>query len=117
MMSVMLLELLLWGCLLLLFWAMKDGLSQVESEIEDGNGKLAPSRGRPRYAQPQKVQEPIGSYLGEQIYRYAVIDGRTYQFDRVCPPDCPIALRDGERYLAPGLIYLENRPLLSAPAV
>ena len=33
-MNVMLIELLLWVCLLLFFWAMKDGLNNIESDIE-----------------------------------------------------------------------------------
>lgn len=120
-MEVMLLELLLWGCLLLFFWAMKDGLGKVESDIES-IGLLSASRRAPgqrrdlRFSCPQNLAEPIGSYLGERIYRYAVIEGRTYQFDRVCPPGCDNALNDGERCVAPGLVYLECRgPALLSP--
>lgn len=108
-MNVMLIELLLWGCLLLFFWALKDGLSNVESDIESMGllRRTPPEQAGLRYSRPQTVAEPIGSYRDEPIYRYAVIEGRAYQFDRICVGDNAATLNDDERCIPPGLVYLE----------
>jgi hypothetical protein len=111
-MNVMLIELLLWICLLLFFWAMRDGLNNIESDIESlGLLRNAP-RGLPaqqgmRYSRPQTRMEPIGSYRGEQIYRYVVIEGRRYQFDHVCTAGGIETINDGECCIEPGLMYFE----------
>lgn len=111
-MNVMLIELLLWICLLLFFWAMKDGLNNIESDIESlalirNSPRTPPEQRTTRYSRPQKVAEPIGSYRGEQIYRYVVIEDRRYQFDRVCAVEGAEPIKDGERCVEPGLVYME----------
>lgn len=111
-MNVMLIELLLWICLLLFFWAMKDGLNNIESDIESlglirNSPRALPAQQETRYCRPQTVAEPIGSYRGEQIYRYVVIEDRRYQFDRICAVEGAETINDGERCVEPGLVYLE----------
>lgn len=109
-MDLVLIELVLWVGLLFFFWALKEGLGHVESDIESlgllQNGKQTLLQGgRAQFDPPERVAEPIGSYRDAQIYRYAVIRGQWYQFDRVCPPDSSMALGTEERYVEPGLIY------------
>lgn len=111
-MNVLLIEVLLWACLLLFFWTLKDGLNNAESDLESMRLLRDPLRGPSaqqnlRYTRPQTVAEPIGSYGDEQIYRYAVIEGRTYEFDHVRPAGDMAALGPAERCLEPGLVYLE----------
>jgi hypothetical protein len=109
-MDLVLIELILWVGLLFFFWALKEGLGRVESDIEamglvrHGRDSMTSAT---RYYAAERVAEPIGSYRDTQIYRYAVIQGRTYQFDRVCPADSGMALDPDERCLAPGLVYQE----------
>ncbi|MEN3365612.1 MAG: hypothetical protein V7606_2886 [Burkholderiales bacterium] len=109
-MDVLLIELLLWCGLLFLFWALKDGLGQVESEMESfgllGSPQVAGAAGRARYVHPEKLTEPIGSYKDAPIYRYATIDGRRYQFDRVTPAIASEVLNEEERCMEPGLVYV-----------
>jgi hypothetical protein len=110
-MSTVLLELLLWACLLLFFWAMKDGLNDVESDIDSRGLMRNPSsrdleQRRVKCCRPQRLMEPIGSYRGEQIYQYAVIDGRRYRFDRVWSGDA-LGITESERCVEPGLVYCE----------
>lgn len=112
-MDLVILELVCWGGLLFFFWALKDGLGKVETDIESLGFFKNPRSGthltrRTQFSRPEAVNEPMGSYRGETIYRFAVIDGRAYQFDRVLPPGTIEQLTDEERYIAPGLVYLEN---------
>jgi hypothetical protein len=110
-MDVMLIELLLWGCLLLFFWAMKEGLNGAESDIESMGWRRNPSchsaQRHVQYRRPQSVMEPIGRYRGEPIYQYVVIDGRCYQFDRVWCRDEITTINDSKRCVEPGLVYCE----------
>jgi hypothetical protein len=113
-MDFVFLELLCWGGLVFFFWALKDGLGRVESDIEamgvfPGMRQAAQSSARPRFVQPDRVREPIGSYQGATIHRYALIEGRPYQFDRVCPPESVTPLDADERFVMPGLVYQECR--------
>ncbi|RJF95410.1 hypothetical protein [Noviherbaspirillum saxi] len=111
-MDLVLIEVVLWVGLLFFFWALKEGLGRVESDIEamglvrHGRGGTGIT-GKPRFYLPERVAELIGTYGDAQIYRYAVIQGRTYQFDRICPPDCDMPLDPDERCVAPGLVYQE----------
>ena len=111
-MDLLLIELLLWGGLVFFFWALKDGLGQVETDIES-LGLLDKRRPFPNaatgipYVRPERVFEPIGSYQDVQIHRYAIIGGRQYQFDRVCPEQSGITLAADEYCVAPGLVYRE----------
>lgn len=106
-MDVLLIELLLWAGLLFLFWALKDGLGKVESDMES-LGLLSPQGARAAggsgYARPEKLTEPIGRYQDEPIYRYACIEGRQYQFDRAAVPN--EVFNEEERCMAPGLVYV-----------
>ena len=109
-MDLVLIEILLWVGLLFFFWALKEGLGHVESDIESF-GLLQNTRqsmrdgGAVHSDRPERVAEPIGTYRETQIYRYAFIRGRMYQFDRVCPPGSLTTLGAEERYIEPGLIY------------
>jgi hypothetical protein len=111
-MDLVLIEIVLWVGLLFFFWALKEGLGQVESDIE-ALSLARQGRGMNHGMQPlsfhkaERVAEPIGSYGDTQIYRYAVIQGRTYQFDRVCPMESGASIDADERCLAPGLVYQE----------
>ena len=120
-MDLVFIELVCWGGLLFFFWALKDGLGRVESDIESfglfNNGRQTMSNGNnKRYYRPEHASEPIGSYRDAQIYRYVVIEGQTYQFDRVSPPESSIFLRYNERCVEPGLVYLECAQSEEAPA-
>lgn len=111
-MDLVLIELVLWIGLLFFFWALKEGLGNVESDIESLGLVTNARRGgrvnrNQQFYHPEQVTEPIGTYRDAQIYRYAVIEGRTYQFDRVCPADSGMTLEPAERYVAPGLVYRE----------
>lgn len=111
-MDIVLIELILWIGLLFFFWALKEGLSHVESDIESlglATNMHRPMRagGNMHFYHPERVADPIGSYRDAQIYRYAVIQGRTYQFDRICPMDSGMTLDPEERCVAPGLVYQE----------
>ncbi|HYD95730.1 MAG TPA: hypothetical protein VEC01_10425 [Noviherbaspirillum sp.] len=111
-MDLVLLEIVLWACLLFFFWALKEGLSQVESDIESlglvtNTRNAMAEKGGLRFDQPERVEEPIGTWRDASIYRYAVIHGRTYQFDRICPPESGMKLDPDERCVAPGIVYQE----------
>ncbi|NEX59756.1 hypothetical protein [Noviherbaspirillum galbum] len=111
-MDLVLIELLLWGGLIFFFWALKDGLGSVESDIEklgvlNGSKPEGLATRRARFIVAEQLVEPIGSYMGAQIHRYAIISGKRYRFDRVQPPGMAIALDADERYLEPGLVYQE----------
>lgn len=111
-MDLVLIEIVLWIGLLFFFWALKEGLGHVESDIEAlslaRQGRGTHDGMHPvSFHKAERVAEPIGSYRDMQIYRYAVIQGRTYQFDRVCPMDSGASIDADERCLAPGLVYQE----------
>lgn len=110
-MDFLLIELVLWGGLLFLFWALKDGLGRVESDIESlslfddarSRMKTAPQKS---VSKPEHLAEPIGVYGSTTIYRYAVIDGERYQFDYAWPIDDLNSLRPDQRCIHPGLVYV-----------
>lgn len=111
-MDLVLIELVLWAGLLFFFWALKEGLGHVESDIESlgllqGARSSLQQNGLRQFVRPEKMSEVIGSYRDAQIYRYAIIQGRVYQFDRVCPPESGMSLNEEERYVEPGLVYQE----------
>jgi hypothetical protein len=111
-MDLMLIELVLWGGLLFFLWALKDGLGRVETDIESlgmmsNMGKPLQNTGPIRYYRPDDVDEQIGSYLGSTIYRYVVIDGRRYEFDRISAADSGASIASDERCVVPGLVYQE----------
>jgi hypothetical protein len=109
-MDLILIELFLWAGLIFFFWALKDGLSHVEADIDDLallNGKLTPPPAKSApVVQPEQVLDPIGRYQDAPIYQYAVIGGQYYRFDRVCPAGTGASTQEHERYVSPGLIYV-----------
>jgi hypothetical protein len=115
-MDLIVIEIFLWAGLIFFLWALKDGLSQLESDIED-HGMLDTRSAARRsvdtlhYDQPDKMLEAIGSYRDAPIYHYAVIAGQHYRFDHIWPSESGIPVRDGHRYVAPGLVYI----LIDAP--
>lgn len=109
-MEILILELIWWGILFLFFWALRDARGRLQEDVEALaliNDVQADGRRKPGFQRPQKVRELIGSYQGEPIYHYAELDGRTYQFDRVCPLEAAATIDRDELYLAPGLVYQE----------
>lgn len=108
-MEMVAIELLLWLGFALLIWVLKDSLDQLESELHEYQFPAAAHRAvrRDRIVTPQHLIEPIGHYLDHMIYRYAIIDGRHYCFDHVCPAGMPLCLNDKQRWISPGLVYVE----------
>ena len=49
--------------------------------------------------------DPIGSYGGATIFRYAVIDGERYEFDYASGSGPATGLAANQRYISPGLVY------------
>lgn len=113
-MDLVLIELLLWGGLVFFFWALKDGLGNVETDLES-LGLLEKHRTLTRlsagvpYVRPERLFEPIGSYQDAQIHRYAIINGRKCQFDRVAPAQSGMMLDADEYCVEPGIVYRECR--------
>jgi hypothetical protein len=118
-MEIILIELLLWAGLIFFFWALKDGLSNVESDLEmlGFNAPGSTSSPRLRYDRPERVSEAIGTYQGAQIYRYATFSGENYVYDHVVPASAAITLEEGQRCLEPGLVYVrcEDRAVQPNP--
>lgn len=112
-MDLVLLELILWVGLLFFFWALKEGLGRVEADIDAlgvANARRAfAAAGSTGYYHPEQVAQQIGSYRDMPIFRYVMIQGRSYQFDRVCPPECRDGVDQDERCVEPGLVYQECR--------
>ncbi len=100
-------ELILWIGFGLLIWALHDQLKQAEVEIDQQRTTPPRAARRPYFCTPQNLIEPIGSYLDKQIYRYAVIDGKYYLFDHVCPRALAKPLQSNQRFIAPGLVYTQ----------
>lgn len=108
-MSYATIELILWGCFALLIWGLRDSLKQVESEINAQDAVIRSHRvpQRPHFCAPQNLIDPIGSYMDSQIFHYAVIDGKHYCFDHVCPAGMRERIGINQRCVAPGLVYVE----------
>lgn len=109
-MDIVLIELVLWVGLVFFFWALKEGLGHVESDIESlgllqNPRQSMPHGARRQFDRPEQMEEPIGSYGDAHIYRYATICGQLYQFDRVCPPESAMTLGAEERWVEPGIVY------------
>jgi hypothetical protein len=108
--DILLLQLILWFGMLFLIWALKDSLGGVESTIDNAGDPPRPPFESPaefRFSRAEQVREPIGSYDGAQIFRYARIEGKNYQFEHICVNGQPAPLGEGQRCLAPGLVYSE----------
>jgi len=106
--EVILIELLLWAGLVFFFWALRDGLNHVESELEAQHGSqenISITVAVIHFDRAEEVCEPIGRYRDAPIYRFAVIGGRSYQFAHILPYESFSFLQADERCLAPGLVY------------
>lgn len=108
-MDTLFLQVILWFGMLFLVWMMKDGLGKVETTIENSAGSH-PSAFDPApaisFSRADKVMDPIGNFQGQQIFRYARIDGKHYEFDHICV-NAHASLLKHQRCLAPGLVYTE----------
>ena len=106
-MDIVLIELVLWAGLIFFLWVLKDTLGNLESELDRATMQKAGAGAAHRRgpAKPERLYEPIGSYGGTTIFRYAVIDGETYEFDHASSVGPDGALPPHQRYIAPGLIY------------
>ncbi len=105
-MELLIIEVLLWIGFVFLLWAMRESLIRIEHDIEFRQPD-ATAPARPGPCQPQSLTDPIGQYHGQIIHEYAVIDGRQYRFDHVCPTPKRGSLPDDARWIAPGLVYIE----------
>ena len=107
-MEIILIELLLWAGLIFFFWALKDGLSNVESDVETPriNAPVPTTLIPMHYDRPERVSEAIGSYQGAQIYHYATFAGEKYEYDHIVATSGAVALVDGQRCIEPGLVYV-----------
>ncbi len=109
-MDLLIVEILLWLGFALLIWALRDSLIQIENEFElrgppTSAGQLSP---HPVSAsRPQQLIDPIGQYRGRTIHDYAIIDGRPYRFAYVCPLMQSGCLDSEQRWISPGLVYVE----------
>ncbi|HXA48233.1 MAG TPA: hypothetical protein VNW52_11435 [Burkholderiaceae bacterium] len=113
-MEIILIEVLLWAGLIFFFWALRDGLNNVESELDaqiPGTGVSLSPTSNLNYDCAEKVSEPIGRYRDAPIYRYAVIGGKNYQFAYVLPFEQFIDPQMECRCLAPGLVYSQQENL------
>ena len=109
-MDIVLLELVLWAGLICFLWVMKDSLGKIESELEKPSEAKEAASGAGRVAgqaRPDRLSEPIGRLGDTTIYRYAVIDGRTYEFDYV-DTGTGVRLEPDQRCIAPGIVYTER---------
>ena len=52
--------------------------------------------------------EPIGRYMGRDVWGTVTFMGTAYRFDRVTQPERREAIGPGELYLEPGLIYVNR---------
>ena len=113
-MDLIAIELILWAGLIFFFWAMKDILNHIESDIEGLGLNLGQHVSNPskhfHFDQPDRLTESIGNYMDAPIYRRAVIAGEEYQFDHIVPAGTTMIPRDEQRCLAPGLVYVRCSP-------
>jgi hypothetical protein len=104
--EIIVIELLLWAGLIFFFWALRDGLNQVEAEMEPPELAFEQAISiLPSFDRPDRLSEPIGRYRDAQIYRIAVFEGKSYQFQHILPWESLAFLVTGERCIAPGLVY------------
>ncbi|HJW56131.1 MAG TPA: hypothetical protein VJ577_12720 [Burkholderiaceae bacterium] len=109
-MDLILIELFLWAGLIFFFWVLKEGLGNVETDIEDlgllNQRQVMRSAQAEQFVRPDKLLDAIGVYQDTPIYRYAVIGNQWYCFDHVCPSGSTPAMQKGACFLSPGLIYV-----------
>lgn len=115
-MEFLVIEILLWVGFALLIWALRESLDHIENEFElrgPPSAALAQARRPAQVSRPQQLIAPIGEYRGRVIHDYAIIDGRRYRFAHVCPWSQSGLLPGDQRWVAPGLVYVE----CAAPAL
>ena len=104
-MDIVLIELVLWAGLIFFLWVLKDTLGKFESDID----RVAPNKPgglrTPGAVLPDRLYEPIGSFGGTTIFRFAVIDGERYEFDYASSEGPGLSLDLNQRYISPGLVY------------
>lgn len=83
------------------------GLEEIAVDSPESDALFSSSF---HFDHPEQMTEVIGSYMGAQIYRFAAIHGREYQFDHIFPPTGKMQEEKGACCLAPGLIYLPVPP-------
>lgn len=108
-MDIVLIELVLWAGLIFFLWVLKDTLGKFESDIDRvaANKSASPRSG---LVLPDRLYEPIGSYGGTTIFRFAVIDGKQYEFDYASSEGPDLNLSADQRFIAPGLVYSASPP-------
>ncbi|MDB5824429.1 MAG: hypothetical protein JWR21_3133 [Herminiimonas sp.] len=107
-MEIELLEILLWAGLIFFFWALKENLGNVEADlqkIEEAKLRAARNPPKPRFVSPDGLSEPIGHYRDATIYGFAIIAGRRFRFDSICPLGS-VTLSPDQACLPPGLLYV-----------
>ena len=116
-MDIVLLELVLWAGLICFLWVMKDSLGKIESELERTAAQKSAGRGlrSDGTVHVDRLYDPIGRLGDATIYRIAVIDGQTYEFDHVAAGK-DIRLAAHQRCLPPGLVYTLREDGKAPPA-
>jgi len=102
-----LVEFILWVGFGLLIWALRDSLMRAEVQMSLDPPSVSPRIKPTSFSSAQRLVEPMGFYLDQPIYRYAIIDGKHYRFDCVCPQGVVNQAGEQARYVAPGLVYVE----------
>ena len=109
-MDLIAIELLLWAALIFFFWVMKDGLGNIEDDIEalgfNAHRRQLAALKRFKYERPERAIEAIGNYMDAQIFRYVVIAGENYQFDHIVPKESMEIPQEGQCCVEPGLVYV-----------
>ena len=102
-------DVIIWVVFGLLLWVIKHNVQTMEADLRHYRLQQPKQINPPRTAisTPQRLIEPIGRYLGQPIYRYAIIEGKHYRFDYVCPKELVTPLSDKQRCITPGLVYTE----------
>ncbi len=106
-MEIAIIEILLWLGFGLLLWALRESLNGVEIELHGPPPPPRAAKALPPASKPQQLFEPIGRYADRIIHEFAVIDGRGYRFECVCPRREATHLAQHQRWVAPGLVYAE----------
>ena len=106
-MEIAIIEIVLWLGFGLLLWALRESLNGVEIELHGPPPARHGSASLPPASKPQQVYEPIGLYADRIIHEFAVIDGRGYRFECVCPRRDAARLERHQRWVSPGLVYAE----------
>jgi hypothetical protein len=106
-MEIAIIEIVLWLGFGLLIWALRESLNGVEIELHGPPPAARAKVPLPPASRPQQLFEPIGRYADRIIHEFAVIDGRGYRFESVCPRREARRIEGHQRWVAPGLVYAE----------